>query len=82
MKVLPAIVFCGFFSYQPSCATRYPLPAAVPANLLNGQADEVWAAFSMENKRAVLAALVTVTIMPSGSGKAFDPDSVLITWKS
>jgi DNA invertase Pin-like site-specific DNA recombinase len=58
------------------------LPAAVPAELVGGAAAEAWAALSMDSKRAVLDALVTVTILPSGSGKAFDPDTVRITWRS
>lgn len=39
------------------------------------------AALSMESMRAVLNALVTVKILPSGSGKVFDPDTVRITWR-
>ena len=66
---------------QAATAVEAALPAAVPAELMSGQAAEVWAALSMDSKRAVLAELVTVTILPSGSGKAFDPDSVRITWK-
>lgn len=58
------------------------LPAAVPAELMGGAAAETWAALSMDSKRAVLKELVTVTILPSGSGKAFDPDTVRIEWKS
>lgn len=35
----------------------------------------------MDVKRAVVDTLVTVTILPAGSGKTFDADSVLVTWK-
>ncbi|WP_347756829.1 recombinase family protein [Agrococcus sp. ProA11] len=57
------------------------LPAAVPAELMGSTAPATWAALSMDSKRAVLATLVTVTIMPSGSGRSFDPDLVRIEWK-
>ncbi|WP_346923070.1 recombinase family protein [Glutamicibacter creatinolyticus] len=58
------------------------LPPAVPAELIGANARQVWDGLSMDVKRAVLDALVAVTILPSGSGKAFDPDTVRITWKS
>ena len=67
---------------QAAAAVEAALPAAVPAELMSGQAAEAWAALSMDSKRAVLASLVTVTILPSGSGKAFDPDTVQVVWKS
>ncbi|TFD62712.1 hypothetical protein E3T39_01880 [Cryobacterium suzukii] len=35
----------------------------------------------MDSKRAVLTALVTVTILPIGSGKSFDPDTVQVRWR-
>lgn len=41
-----------------------------------------WAALSLARRRAVVAALVTVTILPSGRrGTAFDPELVRIEWK-
>lgn len=67
---------------QSATAVEAALPAAVPAELVGRDAAKAWAALSMDSKRAVLVALVTVTILPSGSGKAFDPDTVRITWKS
>lgn len=57
------------------------LPPAVPAELISPNARQVWVRLSMDVKRAVLDTLVTVTILPSGSGKAFDPNTVRITWK-
>jgi hypothetical protein len=65
-----------------AAAVEAALPAAVPAELLSGDAENVWARLSMDTKRAILSALVTVTIMPSGSGKNFDPDTVRIEWNS
>lgn len=67
---------------QAAADVEAALPATVPAELVGGAAAEAWAALSMDSKRAVLDALVTVTILPSGSGKAFDPDTVRITWRS
>ncbi len=58
------------------------LPAAVPAELIGANAPQVWEGLSMDVKRTVVGALVTVTILPSGSGKAFDPDTVQVAWKS
>jgi site-specific DNA recombinase len=66
---------------QAAAALEAALPAAVPSNLVSGAAADAWPALSMDSKRAVLAALVTITVMPSGSGKAFDPDTVRITWR-
>ena len=63
-------------------AVEAALPAAIPAELMSSAAAEVWSTLSMDTKRTILKALVTVTIMPSGSGKAFDPATVLITWHS
>lgn len=63
-------------------AVEAALPAAIPAELMSSAAAEVWSTLSMDTKRTILKALVTVTIMPSGSGKAFDPATVQITWHS
>lgn len=66
---------------QAATAMEAALPAAFPAELIGANARQVWDGLSMDSKRAVLATLVTVTIMPSGSGKAFDPDTVQVRWK-
>lgn len=65
---------------QAAAAIDAALPAAVPAELVSGAAADAWANLSMDSKRAVITALITVTIMPSGSGKSFDPDSVKVEW--
>lgn len=57
------------------------LPAAVPADLVGSNARQVWDGLSMDSKRAVLTTLVTVTILPSGSGRPFDPDTVQVRWR-
>lgn len=65
-----------------TAAVTAALPAAIPADLVGVNARQVWEALSMDSRRDVLSTLVAVTILPSGSGKAFDPDTVRITWKS
>lgn len=67
---------------QAAAALDAALPAAVPADLVGSTAADTWAALSIDSKRAVLSTLVTVTIMPSGSGKAFDPDLVQVRWRA
>jgi site-specific DNA recombinase len=66
---------------QAAAALDAALPPAVPADLIGPDARQVWARLSMDVKRAVLDALVTVTILRAGSGKAFDPDTVQFDWK-
>lgn len=65
-----------------AAAVDAALPPAVPAELIGPNARQVWDRLSMDVKRAVLDTLVTVTILPSGSGKAFDPNTVRVTWRS
>lgn len=67
---------------QAAAALDAALPPAVPAELVGPNARPVWAGLSMDVKRAVLDTLVTVTILPSGSGRAFDPETVRVSWKS
>lgn len=64
-----------------TAAVDAALPAAVPTELMSDQAAEVWDALSMDSKRAIVTSLISVTILPSGSGKTFDPDTVQVTWK-
>lgn len=67
---------------QATAALDAALPAAVPAELVSGAAADAWGMLSMDSKRAVLNALVTITIMPSGSGKSFDPETVRLAWRT
>lgn len=64
-----------------AAAVEAALPAAIPAELVGANARQVWGGLTMDSKRAVLDTLVTVTILPAGSGKAFDPETVRVTWK-
>lgn len=67
---------------QAAAAVDAALPSAPPAELIDPNARRVRGRLSMDVKRAVLDTLVTVRILPSGSGRAFDPDSVRVTWKT
>ncbi len=52
---------------------------------LVGVADvtEVWNRLGLDRKRAVIAELMTVVILPTGrSGNVFDPETVAIRWKT
>ena len=49
--------------------------------LAQGNVAERWPSVPIELKLAAIEALITVTILPSGSGKSFDPESVRIEWK-
>lgn len=58
------------------------LPPAVPADIVGPHAAERWHGLSMDAKRNVVRMLMRVTILPSGSGRSFDPESVQIEWLS
>ncbi len=52
---------------------------------LVGAADvsKVWNRLGLDRKRAVIAELMTVVILPTGrSGNVFDPDSVRVDWRT
>lgn len=40
-----------------------------------------WAAADLEGKRAVIDALVSVTVMPTVRGRGFNPEDVELTWR-
>lgn len=65
-----------------AAAVDAALPAAVPAELVGANARQVWDGLSMDVKRAVVDTLVSVVILPTGSGGVFDPDTVQVTWRS
>lgn len=66
---------------QATAAVDAARPAAVPAELVGDHAAEIWGGLPMDSKRAVLETLVTVTVLPAGSGRAFDPDTVRVEWR-
>lgn len=45
------------------------------------QAEQAWGRASIDRKRAVIEAIMTITILSSGAGKSFDPEQVKIEWK-
>ena len=62
------------------------LDAAKPRNVLTDvagpDAADRWAALPLGAKREGLELLLRVTVLPSGPGKTFDPDSIRIEWLS
>jgi DNA invertase Pin-like site-specific DNA recombinase len=61
-------------------------PRALPAALYavaGPDAMRKWQALDVKDKRAIVAALVDVTILPAGRGHwRFDPEKVVIRWRS
>lgn len=43
-------------------------------------AAEKWTSATIDRKRAVIETIMSVTVLPSGAGKPFDPDQVRIEW--
>lgn len=58
------------------------LPPVIPREAIGRHAREAWAAYDPERRRAIVSALMRVTILPVGSGAVFDPESVKIEWLS
>lgn len=45
------------------------------------KAGQAWERATIDRKRAVIEAIMTITILPSGAGKSFNPEQVKIEWK-
>jgi DNA invertase Pin-like site-specific DNA recombinase len=58
------------------------LPPVLPRDAVGERARLSWASYDVERRRAILNALMRVTIMPSGPGQAFDPALVRVEWIS
>jgi site-specific DNA recombinase len=58
-----------------------PSRAKVLGDLVSRDPAEVWVSLSDEQRRAVVALLVDVTILPSRHGRGFDPESLKIEWR-
>lgn len=56
-------------------------PRSVTAALIGENARSRWDALPLAVQREVVEELMTVTIMPAGSGTRFDPEKIVITWK-
>lgn len=67
-------------------AAKARLDAARPLSDLQhvteGDVAALWPDLPVETRTAAVDALMTVTIMPAGAGRAFDPELIRIEWKS
>nr|WP_302477668.1 zinc ribbon domain-containing protein [Aeromicrobium stalagmiti] len=55
-------------------------PAPEMQELTGPKAGESWRQATIDRKRAVIEAIMTITILPSGAGKSFDASQVKIDW--
>jgi site-specific DNA recombinase len=62
-------------------AAASPSRAQVLGELVSRDPSEVWQRMSADQRRAVVALLVEVTVMPTGHGPVFNPESVKIAWR-
>lgn len=58
------------------------LPSQMPHDLVGPRAREVWDGLHIDAKRSVIRALARVIIMPTGTGRSFNPDDVRIDWRA
>ncbi|WP_454113343.1 recombinase family protein [Microbacterium maritypicum] len=56
------------------------LPPQMPQNLVGPRARSVWDGLHIDAKRSVIRALARIIIMPTGTGRSFNPDDVRILW--
>ena len=61
---------------------RQAAPSPDLERFVCGDVAAAWQAAAIEVKRAVIEILMTVTILPTGAGGGFDPESVRIAWKA
>ena len=57
-------------------------PKSGVAELTTADSRTVWESWPIDAQRDVIDALLTVTIHPAGSGRAFSTETIEITWKS
>ncbi|MDF2563313.1 MAG: recombinase family protein, partial [Microbacterium sp.] len=55
-------------------------PRSVLTDVAGEKAAERWAALPLAAKREAVTQLLTVTVLPSGPGRTFDPDLINIEW--
>ncbi|HEY9356707.1 MAG TPA: recombinase family protein [Arthrobacter sp.] len=69
---------------QQLAAAERTIHALQPNRLLDGMtgpdAGELWAAASIDRRRAILRTLAKVTILPTGPGVRFQPEHIQIEW--
>lgn len=62
-------------------ALAQSLPPAIPVDAVGAGAASWWAGATLDQRRALIAALVRVVIVPAGAGRrTFDPESVRFDW--
>lgn len=67
-------------SWQAELAACAPAPGVLA--LAGVDAAARWATASLDQQRAVIAALMDITILPARSGQRFDPSLVQIEWRT
>jgi site-specific DNA recombinase len=67
---------------QAQAEAASPSRAKVLGDLVTRDPVEVWEELSSDQRRAVVALLVDVKIMPTHKGPNFDPEAIKITWKT
>jgi DNA invertase Pin-like site-specific DNA recombinase len=55
--------------------------AHIFGGLIGGDVQAAWDGLDLDRQRTVVDALMTVTILPSGRGKTFKPESIAVAWK-
>ncbi|MCK6086239.1 recombinase family protein [Microbacterium sp. EYE_384] len=63
-----------------AAALTAALPSSLPADLAGPRVKERWATLGIEARRAVLSALLRITVQPSGPGRDFNPELIRIDW--
>lgn len=57
------------------------MPEPGIAEMIGPEAEARWNAAPLDVKRTIIDLLCTVTILPSGPGKSFDPGLIRIAWR-
>lgn len=61
---------------------RSAAPSPELEQFSQGRVEAAWLTADLEVRRSVIDRLVTITLLPTGSGGAFDPDAVRIEWRA
>ena len=57
-------------------------PRTTLTALVGGDVRAKWNALAIEAQRGVLSEMASITILPTGSGKRFDPNLIRVNWSS
>lgn len=63
-------------------ALKLAQPNEILRSLTGGDVARKWELIPIAAQREAIDLLITVTVMPSGSGQRFDPNHVVIKWRS